>query len=146
MKKVFVFCLLSFIFFVACQKEEQSAKQEETEKITIASVNYPLHYFAQRIGGDQINALLPVSPDGDPAYWKPDEAGIAVFQKADVILLNGAGYAKWIEKVSLPTSKMLNTSESFKENYIELHEGTTHSHGPEGEHVHKGYAFNTWLN
>jgi zinc transport system substrate-binding protein len=22
----------------------------------------------------------------------------------------------------------------------------THSHGPEGEHVHKGYAFTTWLN
>jgi len=146
MKNIFVFYLLSFIFFVACQKDEQSVKQEETKKITVVSVNYPLHYFAQRIGGDQIEALLPVSPEGDPAYWKPDEAGIALFQKADVILLNGAGYAKWTDKVSLPTSKMLNTSESFKENYIELHEGMTHSHGPEGEHVHKGYAFTTWLN
>jgi zinc transport system substrate-binding protein len=41
---------------------------------------------------------------------------------------------------------MLNTSEGLKENYIELNEGTTHSHGPEGDHVHKGYAFTTWLN
>jgi zinc transport system substrate-binding protein len=146
MKNIFVFYLLSFIFFVACQKDEQAVKQEETKKITVVSVNYPLHYFAQRIGGDQIEAFLPVSPEVDPAYWKPDEAGIVLFQKADVILLNGAGYAKWIEKVSLPTSKMLNTSESFKANYIDLEEGLTHSHGPEGEHVHKGYAFTTWLN
>jgi zinc transport system substrate-binding protein len=146
MKNIFVFCLLSFVLFAACQKDEQSVKQEETKKNSVASVNYPLYYFAQRIGGDQIEALLPVSPEGDPAYWKPTEAGISLFQKADLILLNGAGYAKWIEKVSLPTSKMHNTSESFKKYYIELHEGITHSHGPEGDHVHKGYAFTTWLN
>jgi zinc transport system substrate-binding protein len=40
---------------------------------------------------------------------------------------------------------MINTSDSFNNKYIALAEGMTHSHGPEGEHVHKGFAFTTWL-
>jgi zinc transport system substrate-binding protein len=35
---------------------------------------------------------------------------------------------------------------SMKEKYIPLKDVTTHSHGPEGEHVHTGLAFTTWLN
>jgi zinc transport system substrate-binding protein len=40
---------------------------------------------------------------------------------------------------------MINTSDGFQNQYIELVEGMTHSHGPEGDHVHRGYAFTTWL-
>lgn len=63
----------------------------------------------------------------------------------DLILANGANYAKWMEKVSLPTSKVVNTSEAFSDRYVKISEGKTHSHGAEGEHVHYGYAFTTWL-
>ena len=41
-------------------------------------------------------------PENDPAFWKPDDAAIARFQTADLILRNGAGYAKWMKTVSLP--------------------------------------------
>jgi zinc transport system substrate-binding protein len=131
---------------MACKKEEQSENKAEDSKPKIASVNYPLHYFAQRIGGDQIKVIFPLPADVDPAYWQPNVAAISLFQQADVIFLNGVGYAKWIDKVSLPTSRMINTSDGYKKKYIELVEGMTHSHGPEGDHVHKGYAFTTWLN
>jgi len=146
MKYMLIIFLLSFFIFSACKKDDQTIQKKDDAKLTILSVNYPLHYFAQRIGGSQIEAILPLPADGDPAYWKPDEAGISIFQQADIILLNGAGYAKWIDKVSLPTSKMINTSDGIKDSYIEMEEGMTHSHGPEGEHVHRGYAFTTWLN
>jgi zinc transport system substrate-binding protein len=146
MKNLFFFFLFSFFILSACKKEDQINQKTDDAKLTVVSVNYPLHYFAQRIGGNQIEAIFPISTNVDPAYWQPDAAAISVFQQADVILLNGAGYAKWIDKVSLPTSKMVNTSEGFKNKYIEMVEGMTHSHGPEGEHVHKGYAFTTWLN
>jgi zinc transport system substrate-binding protein len=145
MNKYFVIFLMSFFILLACSKDEKDVEKTEKGKTTVVSVNYPLHYFGQRIGGNQVEALYPIAPDGDPAYWNPDQEGISVFQQADVILLNGAGYAKWIDKVSLPTSKMINTSEGLKESYIELQEGMTHSHGPEGDHVHRGYAFTTWL-
>jgi zinc transport system substrate-binding protein len=71
-------------------------------------VNYPLKYFAERIGGDHVRVEFPAPADVDPAYWNPALAGISAFQKADLILLNGAGYAKWIAKVSLPRSKIVD--------------------------------------
>jgi zinc transport system substrate-binding protein len=63
----------------------------------------------------------------------------------DLILANGANYAKWMKKVSLPLSKIINTSKEFSDNYIEIQEGASHSHGATGEHVHYDYAFTTWL-
>ena len=93
----------------------------------------------------KIEAIYIIPAGEDPAYWKPDQEAIIVFQNADLILANGADYAKWMGKVSLPSSKVLTTSAAFKDKYIVLEEGTTHSHGPEGEHVHHGYAFTTWL-
>ncbi len=145
MKPVFFFFLFSFILILGCQKTEDVQKEKSSSKITVISVNYPLHFFAKKIGGDQIEAIYNITPGEDPAYWKPDQKAIGEFQQADLILANGADYAKWMAKVSLPSSKILTTSSSFKDKYINLEAGTTHSHGPEGEHVHHGYAFTTWL-
>jgi zinc transport system substrate-binding protein len=108
-------------------------------------VNYPLFYFAQRIGGDLINVEFPAPSDVDPAYWVPDDAALGIYQRSDLILANGADYAKWMHNVSLPSSRILSTSSNVADRYIELTQGASHSHGPEGEHVHAGFAFTTWL-
>jgi len=115
------------------------------EKLTVYVVNYPLQYFAERIGGEQVNVVFPAPADIDPAYWMPDTKTISDYQKADLILLNGAGYAKWINKVTLPQFRMVNTSAGFKDQYIETAEILTHSHGSEGEHAHESLAFTTWI-
>jgi zinc transport system substrate-binding protein len=59
--------------------------------------------------------------------------------------MNGATYSKWAEKVTLPQSKLVDTSAAFKAQYIEIKADSTHSHGPGGEHSHSGTAFTTWL-
>jgi len=115
------------------------------EKLTIYTVNYPLAYFAERLAGDLARVEFPAPPDVDPAFWMPDEDTVAAYQAADMILLNGAGYAKWVDKVSLPASRLVNTSRSFTDRYIETTSGVSHSHGPGGEHSHSGIAFTTWL-
>ncbi len=116
-----------------------------SEPLTVYVVNYPLAYFAQRIAGGQATVEFPCPAGQDPAYWVPNVSVVSAYQKADLILLNGADYAKWINKVSLPRSKMVNTSIKFKDRYIKLEEAVTHSHGPEGKHEHRGIAFTTWL-
>jgi len=115
------------------------------DKLSIYTVNYPLAYFAERIGDDQVEVVLPAPADVDPAYWMPDQKTISAFQKADLILLNGANYTKWIAKVSLPRSKTVDTSRKFKDRYIAASEVTTHSHGATGAHAHESLAFTTWL-
>jgi zinc transport system substrate-binding protein len=115
------------------------------DRRTVYVVNYPLKYFAQRIGGGHVEVEFPAPADGDPAFWEPDADTIEGYQNADLILLNGAGYAKWTEPVSLPLSRTVNTSEAFRDLYIALEDAVVHAHGPEGEHEHGATAFTTWL-
>jgi len=115
------------------------------EKLTIYTVNYPLAYFAERLAGDLARVEFPAPPDVDPAFWMPDEDSVRAYQAADLVLLNGAGYAHWVDKVSLPSSRLVNTSRDFADLYIATTSGVSHSHGPGGEHSHSGTAFTTWL-
>ena len=112
---------------------------------TVMAVNYPLAYFGERIGGDLIDLVFPAPAGVDPAFWMPDKTTIGDFQRAELILLNGGGYAKWAKKTSLPMLRTVNTSSSFKEKLISLDTEVTHSHGPGGDHSHSGTAFTTWL-
>ena len=125
--------------------EEPVESQVPVEKLVIYTVNYPLAYFAGRIGGELVEVHFPAPGDEDPAYWSPDAETIAAYQGADLILLNGADYAKWVSRATLPASKMVDTSAEFSDRLIPLEGATTHSHGPEGEHEHTGWAFTTWL-
>jgi zinc transport system substrate-binding protein len=112
--------------------------------LQVAVVNYPLEYFAQRIGGDHVEVLFLAPGDTDPAFWHPDAEAISRYQQADLILLNGAAYAKWVKKVSLPRARMINTGKAYRDRLIHV-QGPSHNHGPEGEHAHAGTAFTTWL-
>ena len=113
---------------------------------TVYVVNYPLAYFAERIGGGQVEVVFPAPADEDPAFWRPDVDAIAGFQGADLILINGATYAKWLKTASLPRSRVLDTSKGFEADYIKVEDAAAHTHGPTGEHSHAGKtAFTTWL-
>lgn len=113
--------------------------------LSVYTVNYPLQYFAERIGGPHVRVTFPASPDGDPAYWEPTVEQIVGFQQADLIVLNGASYAKWVQRVSLPSSRVLDTSAGFSDRHIATTGQDTHTHGAGGEHEHGDQAFTTWL-
>lgn len=130
-----------------CAPEESAEIDTQTTDslLTIYTVNYPLQYFAERIAGDTANVLFPAPSDADPVYWDPTDAQIAAYQQADIILLNGADFAKWVPRSSLPESKVVDTAAGVASKFIEINAATVHSHGPEGKHAHAGYDFNTWL-
>jgi zinc transport system substrate-binding protein len=138
-------------FFVAAcggsdSKDQQSSQTSaHTAKPTVLVVNYPLQYFAERIGGEFVDVKFPAPPDVDPAFWMPDPQTVAEYQQAALILLNGADYAKWIERVSLPQTKLVNTSDAFHDRFLTMERVVTHAHGPGGEHAHAGTAFTTWI-
>lgn len=120
-------------------------KGQSSEKLIVYTVNYPLKYFAERIGGGHVDAVFPAPADVDPAFWTPGLATVAAYQKADLILLNGAGYAKWAQKVSLPPLKTVDTSAAIRDRCIRTKGVVTYSHGSSGEHAHEGVAFTTWI-
>ncbi|MHC4163449.1 MAG: metal ABC transporter substrate-binding protein [Planctomycetota bacterium] len=136
--------LLLMLMLAACGDPGAAKEAGPVGPPTVYVVNYPLKYFAERIGGADVRVVFPVM-QGDPASWKPDGDVIAAFQKADLILLNGAGYAGWVRLASLPESKCVDTSEAFAKDYIRIEGARTHAHGPTGEHAHGGIASTTWL-
>jgi zinc transport system substrate-binding protein len=114
-------------------------------KLKIVASNYPVAYFAERIGGSRVSVNLPAPADEDPAFWKPDAKAVGDMQKAELILLNGADYEKWLPRVTLSKFKLADTSAGFKNAFIRIENAVTHSHGPGGMHSHEGIVFTTWL-
>jgi zinc transport system substrate-binding protein len=113
--------------------------------LRVYTVNHPLAYFSQRVGGARVEVHFPAPAGIDPAHWSPDAETVAGYQRADLILLNGAGYAGWTARASLPAQALVDTSARFAERLIPLEAGVTHQHGPRGEHSHLGHAFSVWL-
>ena len=115
------------------------------DHLVVITVNYPLAYFAERLGGDEVVVVFPAPADEDPAFWSPGPAVVAAYQEANLVLLNGAGYAKWVERATLSPANLIDTTAGAADRLLELEGTVTHSHGPEGDHEHGGWAFTTWL-
>jgi zinc transport system substrate-binding protein len=139
-------CLL---ITAACEKTTEQPTvvgQAAGEILNIYTVNYPLAYFARRIGGEFVTVSFPAPAGVDPAIWRPAPQVILDYQQADLILLNGAGYATWAKQAALSTERMVDTSTLFKDRLIRLESSVKHQHGPEGDaHTHGDTAFTTWL-
>ncbi|MEM1237353.1 MAG: metal ABC transporter substrate-binding protein [Pseudomonadota bacterium] len=114
------------------------------ERRSVVVVNQALGFFAERLVDDAVDVVFPVPEGVDPSFWRPSIADISAIQSADLILLNGAGFAGWIDRVSLPRSRVLNTTNAVEDQFI-VTESITHSHGDGGEHSHEGVASYTWL-
>lgn len=136
---------LAALAALGCAKEQPAPERPPESALVVCAVNEPLRYFAERIGGAAVEVRFPAPANVDPAFWSPDADAIGTYQSADLILLNGASYAKWISRASLPLSKMVDTSAAFGERLMEIEEKATHRHGPGAEHAHTGTAFTTWL-
>ena len=113
--------------------------------LAVVAVNQPLATFAERIGGDAVEVVMPAPAGVDPAFWMPSPESVAVLQGADLILENGAGYARWLQFASLPRRARVDSSAAFHDRLIARSAGVTHTHGPEGDHSHAEQAFTVWL-
>jgi zinc transport system substrate-binding protein len=142
-------CTILVALLAACSEPAEdspgTAEADSSGTLRVYAVNYPLAYFAERIGGDAADVHFPAPPDVDPAVWVPGTDTITEYQQADLILLNGAGYAAWTQRVTLPASRLVDTSAGFADVYISADDAVAHVHGPEGEHEHGDLAFTTWL-
>ena len=127
------------------QPTNQVSAIDDASKPLIYVTNYPLKYFVERIGEDEVKVELPIPADIDPAFWQPSADELSPLQTADLIILNGATYEKWLQTASLPQSKLVDTAVGFRDRWLSIDSVVTHQHGPEGGHSHEGTAFTTWI-
>jgi zinc transport system substrate-binding protein len=139
-----MYCL-AVLVLVGCGSKSDSPATTKAGRKQIYTTSYPLAYAAQRIVGNHADVVFPAPHDGDPVFWEPDAKIVRKYQMADLILINGAGGEKWVLTATLPETKVINTSASFKKEWLMYPEVITHSHGPGGAHSHGNMDFNTWL-
>ena len=130
---------------LSCDRKTGTVQVTGRDKPLIYTTFYPTRYFAERIGGDRAEVVCPVPVGEDAIFWMPEAKVIAAYQKADLIIVNGAGFAKWVDKVSLPQAKIVDTAKPLAKEFIRYEKSTTHSHGPSGAHEHKGIDGHTWV-
>ncbi len=132
----------------SCENSGNQANLDlaSTGKPTIAAANYPLAYFAERLSAEFAEVLFEPVPGTDPAYWEPTDNQVSSIQQADLILLNGAGYAQWTSSRTIPYETTVITSTSFEDAFIKLQDGIRHTHKRgTASHTHEGVASTTWL-
>ncbi len=141
--------LLILLSMAGCKRgaAQQGGGQATSAEHLIYTTFYPTQYFCERIIGGgvegiEVRCLLP--SDADPIFWMPSRAEIGEFQSADLVILNGAGFEKWVALAALPASRLVNTAAPLAGDFIE-YDTTTHSHGETGGHTHEGTDGHTWL-
>ena len=137
------FGALPFVALLACgpsASKPSGSEGDPTGVPTVYTVNYPLQYFAQRIGGDRVRAVFPAPHGVDPATWSPSPEDVAGFQKASRVLLDGADRAGWVEGAKLPASRLVNTSRAFEARLIEAQMIES-----QGDVAREGTTLRPWL-
>ncbi|HAH46315.1 metal ABC transporter substrate-binding protein [Gimesia sp.] len=143
--KISVLCLVLAVSGCQSQTEEiQRPVAEEGPRLVVV-VNYPLQFIVESLAGPEFQILNPVPPAEDPETWLPGDATIQTIQQADLIVTNGADFADWVKKLSLPRSKVLRSSLAIKDALITVPDFEVHSHGSGGAHSHAGTVAFFWL-
>lgn len=142
--------LIAAVAAAGCGPEPSAPVTEPiaTESTSIGTVevsNYPLAWVVERLAAPLVEVRFRAADTIDPAYWRPTAEDVLDMQQADLIVLNGASYESWLANVSLPASRLVDTTAEVRDRLIAIADTVTHSHGPEGEHEHTGTAFTTWL-
>ena len=116
----------------------------EDDKLTVVAVFYPIAFFAQQIGGEQVTVQQLIPDNTEVHNWQPSPSDILAVENADLIFFNGASLDHWFEEdiLSIIDSSNKHVVETTKD--IPLLE--TKQENNEYEHEHNGiYDPHTWV-
>ena len=138
------FALPCLVLSPGCAKQPGTPTQQPDRSLTVYTSIAP-HYFAARQLLGEHDRIINICPVGeDAAEYMPERSVLNDLVKSDVIIVNGATFEQWLPRVSLPDSKLLDVSLSFKTNWLSDEE-KLHAHGENEAHSHQGINGHTWL-
>lgn len=97
MEKTFFLILLSGLALLAgCASGTPS---QTTGKLSIVTSFYPLYELASTIGADKVEVTNLVPAGSEPHDYEPSPQDIISLNNARLVVINGAGFESWSEKV-----------------------------------------------
>ena len=139
--------LILLIVSAGCNDDAQPELQPvaENKRFKIIVTSEPLLQMTQSIVKDAADVRQIIPDTTTSRDWKPSSSETASMQQADLILVGGAGYEPWKDRVSLPGSRVRDTAAGYYNQLIRIPDAVTHQHGPDGQHSHPGTVWATWL-
>jgi zinc transport system substrate-binding protein len=72
---------------------------EEKHQLKVLASFYPLYEFTKTIGDEKTDVSIIIPSGIEPHDWEPSIQDLQKMQKADGIVINGAGFESWITKL-----------------------------------------------
>ena len=141
------FLMLLVVSLVTCCDQAPAPGDGESASLeqAVYTTFHPTAWMAERIAGGAVPVICPLPTGEDAIFWKPSRDVLARYQGAQVVVVNGAEFEKWVAGASLPRSRTCDTVAGLDDQFI-TYEGVTHSHGgSEGTHTHEGLDGHTWV-
>ncbi len=112
----------------------------EADNLKVVATFYPLAFFAQQIGGEQVTVKQLIPDNTEVHNWQPSFGDILALDEADVIIYNGASLDHWFEDDILPiidSSNKIIIETTAGVNLLETEQGNDdHAHeGPRDPHT-----------
>ena len=78
-----------------------SLKSTDTNhpRLKVVASFYPIYEFVKRVGGNNVNITTLIPIGVEPHNFEPTIQQIQNAESADLIIYNGAGLEKWIDKI-----------------------------------------------
>lgn len=140
--KTLFLCLLIIppIIFSGCNTSPEEEKPEEEAKVNIVTSIFPISEIAERVGGDKVT-VTNITPVGvEPHDYEPTPKEVILLNKADLVILNGAGMESWSEDIvtnlkekNIPVLILADHVSSLIE-HEESHTEEEHHHGKYDPH------------
>ncbi|MDE2868191.1 MAG: metal ABC transporter substrate-binding protein, partial [Chloroflexota bacterium] len=132
--------LLALAAFVACGEDA-----DDDEGLSVVASIYPLGYFTERIGGDQVTVTVLVKPGVEAHGFEPTASDLRTIGAADLVVMNGLELEPWLERAleALEDSDTRVVLEAADES--QAIDGVAHGHEDEGHeeegegHDHEGH-------
>ena len=83
--------------FAVYATDSKIQNENTNSKLQVMTSFYPLYEFAQKVGQDKTDVTLLVPIGVEPHDWEPTIQDVQRMQKADLIVINGLGFEKWVD-------------------------------------------------
>ena len=146
-KLLFIISLLAILLLAACSTNKQTNKDD---KISIYTTVYPLQYFAERIGGNDVDVKSIYPPGADEHTFEPTQKDMIALADSDLFFYVGLGLEGFVENAEKTMKgqhvKMVATANTIPEERLE--EGHDHDHEEDAtqeEHHHEEVDPHVWI-
>lgn len=165
MKKIailFTLLLPLSIVLAGCSGETDKPSQSNSGKISVYTTVFPIQYFAERIGGENVSVKTIYPPGADEHTFEPSQRDMMKLADSDLFFYVGLGLEGFIEKSKatlksqnvelvpvgegldfIPGSDSGSSHDSHEDEADE--EDSSHASDSSGEHNHGDVNPHVWL-